>query len=474
MDEGDSPFRRVWIIGFAGHRAVADPVALKAAIVAVLREFQAGVEGELSGRASAAAGADLLFLEACRELGLGYSVVLPFGEERFREDFDDPAEWARAKVLMDGAANVEIAPGNEVAPEAYHLAAREILDVCDAMLFAWDGKPARGIGGTAESVGEARERGLPLRVIDAATLQAGVLEGGRPLPWRDEVLAKLPAAPNLERLFAELDRRAVKGAPRSRWFAAGSITLNQVATLIYGVLVAFGLGVEAAPVVKFVIVVVASCLPWVGARMRINNQWVDERTRAELLRSLFASHAFAPPLRPFAADLFDADAAFLRSAAWRMIGQRGSWRDEKDQYLLERLDGQIAYLSSKGELAARRLKVFQTVFRIASGGAMFLGAAAIFKGIYQWSVPPAADRILLMFLPVVLPALAAWCLAMIPLFEHKRRAGLYRQIVGQLKEKRAQLVESKCRTTAAAVVASCERLLLTELWEWAGTRGRKV
>ncbi len=474
MEEGNAPFRRVWIIGFAGHRAVADPPALKAAIIAVLREFQAGVEGELSGRASAAAGADLLFLEACRELGLGYSVVLPFGEERFREDFDDPAEWARAKVLMESAANVEIAPGNEVAPEAYHLAAREILDVCDAMIFAWDGQPARGIGGTAESVAEARERGLPLRVIDAATLQAGPLEGGRPLPWRDEVLAKLPAAPNLERLFAELDRRAVKGAPRSRWFAAGSITLNQVATLIYGVLVAFGLGVEAAPVVKFVIVVVAACLPWVGARLRINDQWVDERTRAELLRSLFASHAFAPPLRPFAADLFDADAAFLRSAAWRMIGQRGSWQDEKEQYLLERLDGQIAYLSGKGELAARRLKVFQTVFQIASGGAMIFGAAAIFKAIYKWPVPPAADRILLMFLPVVLPPLAAWCLAMIPLFEHKRRAGLYRQIVGQLKEKRAQLVESKCRTTAAAVAASCERLLLTELWEWAGTRGRKV
>ncbi len=473
MAGGDPPFRRVWVLGFAGHRVVADPAALKAALVAALREFRDGVEGELSGRASAAAGADLLFLEACRELGLGYSVVLPFDPDRFREDFDDPAEWARARALMDGAANVEIAPGHEVAPEAYHLAAREILDVSDAMLFAWDRQPARGIGGTAESVAEARGRGVPLRVIDAATSQAGPLEGGRPLPWRDELLAKLPAAPNIERLFAELDRRAVKGAPRSRWFAAGSITLNQVATLIYGVLVAFGLGVEAAPVVKFMIVTVAACLPWVGARLRINDRWVDERTRAELLRSLFASHAFAPPLRPFAADLFDADAAFLRGAAWRMIGKRGPWQEEKERYLLERLDGQIVYLSGKGEFAARRLKVFQTVFRVASGGAMVLGAAAIFKGIYQWPVPPAADRILLMFLPAVLPALAAWCLAMIPLFEHKRRAGLYRQIVGQLKQKRAELAESKCRTTAAAVVASCERLLLTELWEWAGTRGRK-
>jgi hypothetical protein len=473
VDEEGKAFRRVWIIGFAGHRQIADPVAVKAAILTALREFHHEVAGELTGRSSAAAGADLLFLEACRELGLAYSVVLPFPEERFKEDFEDEAEWSKAKALIDAAANVEIAPGNEVAPAAYHLAAREILDVCDAMLFLWDGEPARGIGGTAESVTEARERGVPHRIIDAKTAQLGSFESRKPFPWRDEVIEKLPAVPGIERLFAELDRRAVRGAPRSRWFAAGSITLNQCATVIAGVLAVFGPGADLAAVVKFGIVVAAACLPWVGARLRINNQWVDDRLRAELLRSLMVSHAFAPPLRPFAAELFHDDAAFLRSAAWQMIGERESWQAERDHYLKQRLDGQIGYLSSKGELAAQRLKVFQTAFRIASTGAMLFGAAAIFKGVFKWQVPTAVDRVLLALLPVVLPAVAAWCLAMIPLFEHKRRAGLYRQIVERLKEKRAELAEAKCFTTAANVVASCERLLLTELWEWAGTRGRK-
>ncbi|MCW1887528.1 hypothetical protein OKA04_22520 [Luteolibacter flavescens] len=471
--DGVPAFRRVWIVGFAGHRRLVEPAAVKAAIVTALREFRDGVEGELTGRASAAAGADLLFLEACRELGLAYSVVLPFPEERFQEDFDDDAEWARARTLIDGAANVEIVPGNEVAPEAYHLAAREILDVCDAMLFLWDGQPARGIGGTAESVGEVRERGLPHRIIEAETARMGPLVSQVPLPWRDDVIARLPAVPGVDRLFTELDRRAVRGAPRSRWFAAGSISLNQCATVIAGVLAVFGPGADLAAVVKFGIVVLAACLPWVGARLRINNQWVDDRLRAEMLRSLSASHAFAPPLRPFAAELLHDDAAFLRSAAWQMIGQRRPWQEERDRYLRQRLDGQIGYLASKGEHAAQRLKVFQTAFRIASSGAMLFGAVAIFKGVFKWQVPPFADRVLLSFLPVVLPAIAAWCLAMIPLFEHKRRANLYRQIVGRLKEKRAELAEAKCFTTAAQVVAASERLLLTELWEWAGTRGRK-
>lgn len=473
MPETATSFPRVWIIGFAGHRRVPDPAAAKAAVLETLREFRDGAEGEVVGRASAAAGADLLFLEACRELGLAYSVVLPFPADRFREDFDDPEEWARAESLIAGAAHAGIAPGHQGPPEAYHLAAREILDVADAMIFLWDGLPARGIGGTAESIGEARGRGLPHRIIPIDAPAPGPLEHGRPLPWKDATFATLPASSDVATLFDILDRRAVRGAPRSRWFAAGSISLNQLATVIYGVLVAFGLGVQAAPAVRFAIVTVAAILPWIGARIRIHESWVEDRLRAELLRSLLASHAFAPPLRPLAADLFLSDAAFLRSAAWRLIGTRHPWADERDRYLRERLDGQIGYLSSKGELAAKRLRVFETAFRFASFGAMTLGAIAIFKALAGWSVPDPADTILLKFLPMVLPAFAAWCLAMIPLFEHKRRAGLYRQLVDRLRTKRAELVEAKCATTASAVVASCERLLLTELWEWGGTRGKR-
>ncbi len=473
MSNTTASFPRLWIVGFAGHRRIPDFVAAKSAILSALREFRDGMEGEVVGRASAAAGADLLFLEVCRELGLSYSIVLPFPVERFREDFDDPAEWQKAEALIAGAANVEIAPGHQDAPEAYHLAAREILDVSDAMLFLWDGQPARGIGGTAESVGEARERGLPHRIISSETAVAEPLAQGRPLPWKDGIFTALPATSSVENLFETLDRRAVSGAPRSRWFAAGSISLNQLATIIYGVLIAFGLGVQAAPAVRFVIVTIAAILPWVGARIRIHEKWVEDRLRAELLRSLLASHAFAPPLRPIAADLFLADAPFLRSAAWRLIPSRQSWSEERDRYLRCRLDGQISYLSSKGELAAKRLRVFQAVFRIASFGAMILGAAAILKALFGWAVPNSIDAVLLKFFPMILPAIAAWCLAMIPLFEHKRRAGLYRQLVDRLKTKRAELAEAKCATTASSVVSSCERLLLTELWEWGGTRGKR-
>ena len=71
MNSGDFQlFRRIWFIGFAGHRKVDDPAALKAVIRNELDGFCASLNGEVVGLASAAAGADLLFLDACEEAGI--------------------------------------------------------------------------------------------------------------------------------------------------------------------------------------------------------------------------------------------------------------------------------------------------------------------------------------------------------------------------------------------------------------------
>ncbi len=142
------------MIGFAGHRQLNDSAAIKAALLAVLREWRDNLKGTCVGRASAAAGADLLFLDACRELGIPFGIVMPFPEDRFSDDFADrPADWALAKELMAEAGSIEIVPGNEVAPAAYHLAAREILDTWTACSsVAGMASRRAGIGGTEESV----------------------------------------------------------------------------------------------------------------------------------------------------------------------------------------------------------------------------------------------------------------------------------------------------------------------------------
>lgn len=469
--EASGLFHRIWLVGFAGHRRLENPAAAKAVIRKELEDLAATVNGEVIGVASAAAGADLLFLEACGEAGLRTIVLLPFDRERFRQDFDDPAEWQRACGLMDAALWCEVAPGNEQAPEAYHVVAREMLEVSDRLIFLWDGEKARGLGGTAETVFEAGEWNIPARVIDANSLEVRWLAGEAPAESDNRSFADLPAARSAGELFEKLDRRAVAGAPRSRWFAAGSMSVNHLATFLQASLVAFAFsGKEMGSLIKFLMAIVAAGLPWVGARMRLQERWVGDRVRAELLRSLIASHEPGSPLRPPALDLFERDQAFLRSAALQLIGGRRGWQAARDAYLKERVDGQIGYLKSKGEQARRRLKWFGGLFLTASIGAMVFTGFAVLTKVSGTDLDPTLGTWVMEFLPTVLPGLAAWSLAMISVFEFKRRSSLYTQLVAALQSLRPKLSEAKCASAAEHAIRQVERLLLNELWEWQGPR----
>jgi hypothetical protein len=160
------------ILGFAGHRAVPDPGGLRKCILAELTEMKALLGDRMTAISSAAAGADLIFLRACIELRIPAIVILPFPEERFAEDFDEADEWKLAQDLTGVSLARYVAPGGHGAPEAYHQVSRHLLEWADAFLFAWDGKEPRGAGGTGEAVLEARELGIPSRIIDEETLAA--------------------------------------------------------------------------------------------------------------------------------------------------------------------------------------------------------------------------------------------------------------------------------------------------------------
>ena len=466
MSETRDRLQRLWFIGFAGHRSVPDPLMTKAAIRRELDLIVGTVHGQPVGIASAAAGSDLLFLDACREAGIRTVVLLPFSRERFGADFDDVEEWRHACRCMDEAWWLEVSPGGEEAPAAYHVTAREVLEISDRMLFLWDGHVSRGLGGTAESVQEAQDRGLASRVIDASTLLA-FWNGAVPEPaMTDLSFEEMPAASSVAELFGKLDVRATENAPKSRRFAAGSMSLNHLAGLVQALVVTFvSLAAETGALIKFILVSIAALLPWVGGRLRWQEQWVRDRLRAELLRSLTASHDPGSPLRPSALELFGHEEAFLRSCAMHLVDCRKGWQAARDAYLTERIDGQITYLQGKGDLAARRMRVFGKLFWTASGCAMLLGGVAVFIAFMKVPLPGW-----LAFSAAVLPGLAAWLLAMISVFEFKRRANLYHQLVDELKRLRPKVAAAQCASVVSQAMNQIERLLLNELWEWQGSR----
>lgn len=154
------------LLGFAGHRNLPATAGLREAIRSEALAMRDLLGERMIALCSAAAGADLLFLKTCVELRIPVIVILPFPEERFAEDFKDAEEWAMVRRLSGVALARYVAPGDHEAPEAYQAVSRHLLEWADVFLFAWNGEPPKGAGGTGETVEDARDMGIPSRIID--------------------------------------------------------------------------------------------------------------------------------------------------------------------------------------------------------------------------------------------------------------------------------------------------------------------
>jgi hypothetical protein len=118
--------------------------------------------GQLVGISCLADGADQLFARAVLDAGGRLEVVVPAA--RYRAGLP-PACWPEYDALLDQAAYVVRLGHVECTSQVHVDASEEILERADLLLAVWDGKPARGRGGTADVVAQAHEVGLPVVVI---------------------------------------------------------------------------------------------------------------------------------------------------------------------------------------------------------------------------------------------------------------------------------------------------------------------
>lgn len=154
-------------IAVTGHRGL-DPATTQLVDDAIRgRLAQVGAD-ELAGISCLADGADQLFARAVLDAGGRLAAVVPAAEYRAGL----PIESRKAyDALLAEAAEVHRLEFTESDPEAHMAASRHLLRHADLLYAVWDGRPARGWGGTADVVREARELGLPVEVIwpDGAT-----------------------------------------------------------------------------------------------------------------------------------------------------------------------------------------------------------------------------------------------------------------------------------------------------------------
>lgn len=152
-------------VAISGHRGLSPDVSalVERAIRSVVAEY-----GDLVGVSCLADGPDQIFARAVLDHGGRLEVVVPAAQ--YRDGLPDEAH-ASYDELIAKAETVHRLDHHESTADSHMDASVEMLSRADQLLAVWDGQPARGWGGTADVVAEARRRGLQVTVIwpDGAT-----------------------------------------------------------------------------------------------------------------------------------------------------------------------------------------------------------------------------------------------------------------------------------------------------------------
>jgi hypothetical protein len=147
-------------IGITGHQSI--PAQALPYIQQGIHAALANVSAPLDGYSSLAEGADQLFANIILSLGGRLHAVIP--AENYGSTFEGRS-LAQYRELLDAAVDIKVLPFDEPSEDAYAAAGLNVVDNSDVLLAVWDGRPARGRGGTADAVDYARAMHVPVHVI---------------------------------------------------------------------------------------------------------------------------------------------------------------------------------------------------------------------------------------------------------------------------------------------------------------------
>jgi hypothetical protein len=152
----------VTTIGCTGHQTLSrfTQDAVRSALLVIFGRYDSA---GITGLSNLAAGADQLFARSVLSVGGRLRVIIPcanyettFENARDHSEYENLLEAAESRVRLDYERPSE---------EAFMAGGRAVVDRCDILLAVWDGKPAGGLGGTADVVAYARENGRSVEVI---------------------------------------------------------------------------------------------------------------------------------------------------------------------------------------------------------------------------------------------------------------------------------------------------------------------
>ena len=158
-------------IGATGHQRLPHPATwewVRAEIEQTLEE----VPRPLVGLSSLAVGADQVFAECVIRRGGSLEVIIPFADYDGR--FAPGSDRNNYLRLLHQSTRTVVLPGAGSDEESYYAAGKLIVDFSEILIAVWDGKPAKGLGGTGDIAQYALKTGKPVYHINPATRHVGL------------------------------------------------------------------------------------------------------------------------------------------------------------------------------------------------------------------------------------------------------------------------------------------------------------
>jgi hypothetical protein len=149
-------------VGITGHQQFEDVSVLPWVTECVRAKL--GGFSELYGLSSLAKGADQLFARVVLELGGSLEAVLPFAG--YDATFENPQDTTHFRELLARCGRVTTLTFALTKERSYLLAGKYIVDHSELLIAVWDGKPAAGLGGTADVVSYALRSGRAVYQIN--------------------------------------------------------------------------------------------------------------------------------------------------------------------------------------------------------------------------------------------------------------------------------------------------------------------
>lgn len=292
------------VISITGHRlltpeqkAKVKPVVKKAIENIMFTVKEHDTASFFTGLSPLAEGADTLFAEVIREMGLPLKVMLPFEREEYMKDFSSDQVRHEFDALYDriDKADKRVTGSVKNAPvdQLYLEMGIKLVDETEFLIALWNEKAGNGKGGTADIVEYALEKKKNILLINPESTHPHInyLHKDHHSRWESQEVIDTSQTNHLAQFIAhkqkEFDANAVLHNKKYKRIWTTGFLLGLLEVMAFAVLISFHVSLELHFVlasIEFLCILTIILLVLFGNAKKLHSSYVHYRIISERLR----------------------------------------------------------------------------------------------------------------------------------------------------------------------------------------------